>query len=114
MFLNRLFGTQLVRKDIVEQLLPTGAIHGVKGRFNATSAGVRALLGHPTSHEARKFMGMNSVKVFVPIPGEADVSHMPRCPLLNVTDGASFERLQGSGSKRSEKTLCSGARCLLQ
>lgn len=65
----RLFGTQLVRKEIVEQMLPTGAIHGVKGRFNATSAGVRALLGHPTSHEARKFMGLNSIRVFVPIPG---------------------------------------------
>ena len=71
--MNRLFGTQLVRKEIVEQMLPAGAVHGVKGRFNATSAGVRALLGHPTSHEARKFMGLNSIRVFVPIPGIADI-----------------------------------------
>jgi hypothetical protein len=65
----RLYGTHLIRKDIVEEMLPNGSFQDIKGKYFTTSSGMRALLGHPVSPEARRFMGKSNMVIFASIPG---------------------------------------------
>lgn len=52
----RIYGTNLVRKEIVENMMPSGMTTKVRGQYHTTSATVRALMGSADSPEARRFM----------------------------------------------------------
>jgi hypothetical protein len=53
---SRLYGTDVLRREGVEGLLPAGTSTRVRGRYNTTSAAVSALLGEVQSSEARTFL----------------------------------------------------------
>lgn len=53
---SRIYGTNLVRKEIVENMLPKGMSTKIRGQYNMTSASVRALMGAANSPEARRFI----------------------------------------------------------
>lgn len=52
----RIYGTNLVRKEIVENMLPSGMTTKIRGQYHMTSAPVRALMGTAGSAEARRFL----------------------------------------------------------
>lgn len=60
----RLYGTNLVRKEAVENMLPSGTTTKVRGQYNMTSASVRAIMGSAASPEARRFLSRTSVESY--------------------------------------------------
>ena len=52
----RIYGTNLVRKEIVENMLPSGMSTKIRGQYHMTSAAVQALMGSARSPEARRFL----------------------------------------------------------
>lgn len=65
----RLYGTTLIRNDLVDQIFPFGGCSGTKGRFYMTSAPLRAVFNNNASPETRKFLASNDAKPLIPIPG---------------------------------------------
>ena len=53
---TRLYGTNLVRKESVENMLPSGITTKVRGQYHRTSASISALMGGAKSADTRRFL----------------------------------------------------------